>query len=232
MYGSYTIHIAGRHRGKKHYALFVCKCPHDLGDADPRLAIRDGPKDFRMPRHLEPHRKCLLETQPQVSSAQALGLDSLRACRQIYHEAALKPFSNLLFSYPTKSYWLDNTNGLCAFLDALVPTQARAVTSLRLIIAYSSALERRTIARLSGLTKLEVDFRTFNSATPEYTVFASLYMHSKRLWFKEIGNLRHLKALRLSCEVEWDTLPVTATDEEAITDWLESAESRLLQPAR
>lgn len=212
--------------------MFVCACPHDLGDADPRLAIRGGPTDFRMPRYSELHRKCLLETPPQVTPAKALCLDSLRTCRQVYHEAALKPFSNLLFSYPTKSYWLDNTHGLWAFFDALVPAQARAITSLRLIIARSSALERQTIARLSGLTKLEVDFRTFNSATLEYTVLASLGVHSKRLWFKEIGNLRHLKALRLSCEVEWDTLPVTATDEEAITNWLESAESRLLQSAR
>lgn len=184
------------------------------------------------PHYMEPHGECIVGNL-QKCSAEGLSLDVLRSCRQIYHEAVLKPFYQISFVCIAEQFWglVENTFGLRAFLDALVPTQARAVANLRLAMVSYSHLNHNTFARLGGLEQLHVEISTyFKVSTKHHQVIPELRRYCAQLWIKEIGKL-HLKTLRISCDVECRDGTPTKAEEESIKNWLESTETKLLQQA-
>lgn len=174
---------------------------------------------------MEPHRDCLFNN-PQKSTASSISVDFLRVSRQIYHEAALKPFSQTSFNYVGATFGMDNVYGLRAFLDALNPTQARAVANLRLAVGPSGYLNHNTFARLSGLEHLRIDISLLHWHW--YTALARLNGTDTSQWFNEIGNL-HLKSLKLSCDLVCSSSRPSKADEAFLKDWLGLAEARLLR---
>jgi hypothetical protein len=67
------------------------------------------------------------ELEPcQAHKISKIPVHLLQVCRQVYHEAALKPFTQ-----PTFDFFVGN-HGINYFLAGLVPGQARAITHIRL----------------------------------------------------------------------------------------------------
>jgi hypothetical protein len=77
----------------------------------------------------------------QMNKPREMPVHLLQVCRQIYHEAALKPFTE-----PTFAFTMSNTeHGMNSFLTALIPEQARAIGHLYIIS------HRMLVFRLSKL---------------------------------------------------------------------------------
>lgn len=229
LYGSNTIHVSPLYKKKPRYQLCICKCPDELDSVSSQPVIRArGPYDDgdkRLSHDMERHRDCLF-THPQKSTTNSVSVDFLQVSRQIYHEAALKPFSQISFNYVSATFGIDNIYGLRAFLDALNPTQVRAVANFRLAIGPDAYLNHHTFARLSGLEHLHIDMSLQHWHW--YTALARSKGVDTGSWFNEVGNLR-LKSLKLSCDVVCSSSRPSKADEASLKDWLELARTRLLR---
>lgn len=118
----------------------------------------------------DPVRGCTISAKPTTPVTPLnIGLTLLQTCRQIYHEAVLKPFSETRFRYNAFAH--EKICGLQKLLEALVPPQAKAITRLWLIIRHHYYARNNqtpaklifglvpvkgTIMRLRGLKDLEV----------------------------------------------------------------------------
>ncbi|KAM0711261.1 hypothetical protein Q7P35_002001 [Cladosporium inversicolor] len=89
------------------------------------------------------------------SATRDFSLPLLQVCRQIYHEAALKPFQQASFVYDFDEH-CSRGEGLQAFMRALVPAQVKAVTDLQLSCPHPAFLKTTTLARLKGLKHLGI----------------------------------------------------------------------------
>jgi hypothetical protein len=114
----------------------------------------------------------------------------LQVCRQIYHEAALKPFSEPTFDFRT----FDSVNPrLETFMKKLVPTQARAIARMRVRNGSMFRLPSKGATfNMRGLKHVEVHF--------EVTGRDEEYDHplDELVWFKHEGGVRWLKSVGLS----------------------------------
>lgn len=181
-------------------------------------------KAKRLSRYMEPHRDCLY-SKPQKASPKSLSLDLLKVCGQVYHEAALKPFSQSSFNYIGLPLGMDNVYGLRAFLDGLNNTQVRAIANMR--ISIEGELHNRTFARLSALEHLDVEILTEHD--PIYGVIKRLENYARKAWIDEIGDIVQ-KSLRVSCDVEYYRTQPTEAEKKSIEDWVELAEAEWLEP--
>lgn len=91
----------------------------------------------------------------QESVARNFSLPLLQVCRQVYHEAALKPFQQATFVYDFDEH-CSRGEGLQAFMRALVPAQAKAITNLQLSCPHPAFLKTTTLARLKSLKHLGI----------------------------------------------------------------------------
>lgn len=78
-------------------------------------------------------------------------LSLLQVCRQIYHEAALKPFSQTTFIVDESCHL-----GSKAFLSALVPTQTRAIAHLHFLCFGGQCPAYEIMRHLMKLDSLRV----------------------------------------------------------------------------
>lgn len=157
-----------------------------------------------------------------------MSLGFLQVCRQIYYEAALKPFSENLFSYTVYSGW-DLKPGLRSFLEMLVPAQAKAITHLRINVEGLGFLNLPTVAKLNGLEKLDIAV-SFSYPNLDRHTLILLEKLLDEPSFKTVPKLR-LMSVKILCEVACDSSNVTAADRDDVAKWLELVPSRVLQPA-
>lgn len=92
-----------------------------------------------------------------MSALEGFSLSLLQVSRQIYHEAALKPFQQTLFTFDfDDSQTREASYGLPAFMNALVPAQVKAITRLRLLSTGPACISYAKLSRLEGLKHLEI----------------------------------------------------------------------------
>jgi hypothetical protein len=83
----------------------------------------------------------------------------LQVCRQIYHEAALKPFTEASFHVIIPDRHCRSEMKL--FLAMLVPTQARAIAHLRFSLIEDQFLSGTIAKHLTGLKHVEIHTITY-----------------------------------------------------------------------
>lgn len=111
------------------YRLDRCLCAPGIGQPQTityQSSLRTPQPSFLIGSPDPHHHDCTKLDTRQTPNCHAIPLPLLQVCRQIYHEASLKPFSQTTFIIDGGYYVASRT-----FLDALVPTQARAITRVR-----------------------------------------------------------------------------------------------------
>jgi hypothetical protein len=96
-----------------------------------------------------------------------IGLELLLVSRQIYHEAGLKPFTEISFHYNAR--YLGTIDAFSRLLDQMSPPQRVAIARLRLVVEHHydekggpiglpwrSMPDKKTILKLKGLRNLEI----------------------------------------------------------------------------
>lgn len=146
--------VDSENTSRNHYRLSGCKCPPDDKQHSPRiwsyLRQRNAGKNFK--------QGCK-DCEARVYKAPGLAkfsLHTLLVCRQIHHEAALKPFSQAIFIYEPETTSARSDSGLQAFLRALIPAQAKAITHLQLTGPVRDVLSSGILPQLKGLRHLRL----------------------------------------------------------------------------
>lgn len=192
-------------------------------------------KDRRRTKHL--CDKCEDNSDYHKPAQIRLSLQILQVCRQIYHETALQPFSHAIFTYESSSSSAKD-RGLQAFLNALIPAQAKAITHLRLASATIDVLTSAILPKLKGLKRLELCHTTFYRtlketihslefllSTPEGRSAARLGLQSLHI---EI--YLYVCALELGPHGHWEV--PTLSDAMELETVLERLELKLLEDLR
>lgn len=92
------------------------------------------------------HDDCISHSTRKPLARWDMALSLLRVCRQIYHEAALRPFSQTIFVICEEWYLSSH-----AFLDALVPRQARAIKHTRFVCVEGLCPVYKVMRHVKGL---------------------------------------------------------------------------------
>lgn len=162
------------------------------------------------------HNDCTSHSMRKPLTRWDMPLSLLRVCRQIYHEAALRPFSQTIFVVCEK--WYSSSH---AFLDALVPAQARAIKHIRFVCVNGRCPVYNVMRHVKGLETLVfqlVEDSRFLSEEP--CRFDFMFGHLKR-------NLRkaknfEVKSIHISIFV-YDA--ITAAEQELLAERLERLEA-------
>lgn len=180
-----------------------------------------------------------------------IGLGLLGTCRQLYHEAVLKPFTQISFATIARCY--RKYSGVQSFTDALIPTQAKAIARLRIAFTNRQSEQedpeyprmliallptKSTIAKLKGLTSLEIILAPI--IEEERKAVASLFTTGlEEVFIQNPGmqSLVHarLRSLRVTMEAvfldygEDNGTPTFSRrgEEEDVKAWLRKTEMRL-----
>jgi hypothetical protein len=123
----------------------------------------------------------------------------LQVCRQIYHEAALKPFTEASFHIILVNKYC--SPGLKKFLGTLVPAQARAIAHLRISLLKDQFLSSAILPPLSGLKHVEINIATYGHPRIRDESLRQLQAFENGPGFKALKKLG-LKSLRLTVLTE------------------------------
>lgn len=155
------------------YKILMCTCEHDRTQLSPRVrgyGHRTEPERV----YTKACQNCKASAELQSSACESLSLPLLQVCRQIYHEAALKPFQQTLFTINFGKLGIyQGGRSLVgyvfpAFMNALVPAQVKVIARLRLLSASASCINYAKLTRLEGLKHLEIQVN-FNFTHFYYT---------------------------------------------------------------
>lgn len=175
----------------------------------------------------------------------AIGLGLLGTCRQLYHEAVLKPFSQI--SFATLARCPEFYSGVQRFVDALIPAQARAIARLRMTLHNGPAHpqdpkqnmligpipSKTTLAKLKGLKDLEIVLAPI--IEEEREADASLFVFGLEKAFASHSGMQslvklRLRSLRVTMEAEFDySVPMFGQrgGTDALEAWLRETKTRL-----
>jgi hypothetical protein len=180
-------------------------------EGDPNLISEDsGFMDCQTQRHVE------------------IPVHLLQVCRQIYHEAALKPFSEPTFDF--RAFDLVNPRRE-TFTKKLVPAQARAIAHMR---ARDGSIFRPpskgAVFNLRGLKHVEVHFEIYTGRVLEEDEEEDHPMEDLA-WFKRQGAVAWLKNMGLkSIRLTVMAVGKTPTEEAlaSIFEWMKREEDEIL----
>ena len=167
MYITETRSRDGTKPGKICYRLDMCLCAQDCGPPH-RITYHSPlrkPQLYSAVGSPDPNNHdCTQIDTRQSLGCYAIPLSLLQVCRQIYHEAALKPFSQTTFIIDG-GYHLASR----AFVDALVPTQAKAIIRVHFACHDGMCPAFKVIRHLKKLEVLTVQIveNIYNGATEE-----------------------------------------------------------------
>jgi len=221
------------------YEISKCTCEYDHTRLSPR--VRAYEHDAWIERTCTDVCQSCTSSDAQRTTALDFSLPLLQVSRQIYHEAALKPFQQASFVFDFNDRQSkEAAYGFPAFMNALIPAQVKAITHLRLLSANSACIEHAKLPRLEGLKHLDIQlnvpFADSDSTSRVLEDFAanpivgSLVKLNLRSSRAELGldgpNFRHMKwAARQRKILE----PPTKDDAEIFEKILEHIEVKLLR---
>jgi len=244
LFSSIAIHIRSTEdwdgRLGRYYELYLCETPSDHKETTVRYV--ECCRTFY--QHTFPG--CTIDQSDDTPvKPRNIGLGLLGTCRQLYSEAALKPFSRISFATQARLY--DSYSGIQRFVDALIPIQARALAHLRITIQNGPASpldpnqdmligpvpSKTLVAKLKGLTDLEIVLVPIIEEEPK--VDASWFISGLEKAFiltsgmQSLVKLR-LRSLRVTMEAvlhePWPMLGERA-ERDAMEAWLRETEMRL-----
>lgn len=82
----------------------------------------------------------------------------LQVCRQIYHEAVLKPFIQTTFHFVTGRL---GSRSATMFLEVLVPEQVRSIARLCVVSLDAYSMSRPLTSKFKGLKHLDIHLTHF-----------------------------------------------------------------------
>lgn len=256
VFGSTPVHIRAAENHEydedfRNYRLSVCEHPREHVETPRRYAewvnisLRTRIPGCTIREHDD--------GKPLSSLDANLGL--LQACRQIHHEAALKPFTEIPFYYMARKY--RSVPGFDGFVEALAPAQFKALSRVRFafenlffepntsacrMLAFGCLPDWKTMRKLTGLKDVEIVLSPQMWDETEargYLADLAVTFGSPdwREWKQTIKDLR-LKRLRLTIEADFherykyeksEAFPTFASRGETsmIEDWLRHRELQL-----
>ena len=182
------------------------------------LPLPDIPKR-QSPAYTQ-HDDCDSHSMRKPLTRRDMPLSLLRVCRQIYHEAALKPFSQTIFV--VWELWYSSSR---AFLDALVPTQARAIEHIHFVCEDGLCPIYNVMRHVKGLKTLAFHF-------VEGSLFNKKGHHRFDSMFEQLEKTLTIvksfdvKSIHISMLVD-DTF--TAAEKELLAERLERSETSSMQ---
>jgi hypothetical protein len=178
-----------------------------------------------LPLCMEAHRDCISTEHEPLQKH--LRLDLLQTCRQIYHEAVLKPLSINTFHHYCDSEYFPGRQ-LQSLLKSLVPTQVRAIKHLRLVCGRANFLRHTTVQQLKGLENLAIQISWSGYLCSDFNggMWKALDEFANENGIEELENLP-LKSLRVTTEVESDHILSKNPDPGVVIAWQKRLESRL-----
>ena len=144
----------------------------------------------------------------------------LQVCRQIYHEAALKPFTEPTFAFTMSN----NSHGMNSFLTALIPEHARAISHLHISYHNSFHLSKLALSSFRGVKHVEVQ-------VGEWHHLDEFKRQGGVEWLKNVG----LQSVRFSVYYRQrasDRPDVTEQRKAAIMAWITREEADILAVAK
>jgi hypothetical protein len=161
VFGSNLVRITSYLHAGQRSRCIGCKisrgtCDYDHTQLSPR--VRGYKHDvWSQIIRTEACQHCTGSDAQRTSVLEGFSLPFLQASRQIYHEAALKPFQQAMFVFDfVDSQSKEASYGLPAFMNALVPAQVKAITHLRLLSVTPTCIRYAKLPRLEGLKHLEM----------------------------------------------------------------------------
>jgi hypothetical protein len=145
------------------------------------------------------YEDCTSPLSRQKVGSRKIPVHMLQVCRQIYHEAALKPFTEASFHIILVNKYC--SPGLKKFLGTLVPAQARAIAHLRISLLKDQFLSSAILPPLSGLKHVEINIATYGHPRIRDESLRQLQAFENGPGFKALKKLG-LKSLRLTVLTE------------------------------
>ena len=145
-------------REERKYRLNLCPEPEPLPNpSTSRAQLMAG--DDEDPPFVKRHiRCCIKQTRQPVN--EAISLNLLLTCRQIYKEASLLPFTRnkfiVEFGLGREEVFPPGVNVLEAFIGTLAPEQRNSIKHLTLASSEFNASDSQQIERLRGLAILQI----------------------------------------------------------------------------
>jgi hypothetical protein len=152
----------------------------------------------------------------------------LLVCRQIYHEVALKPFSEPLFDVAN---WTLADRALGSFTSKMVPAQSKAIAHLRMADNQFFKITKSAASKLKGLEYVEVEFvARMTESTPNPLAEMERFKKNGGVeWLKNFG----LKSVHFTTLVAGDTSMLDEEEleelEESILEWTEREEAEIMR---
>ena len=214
------------------YMLSLCQFSEVQYTSTPRFSViasgegHEVPPTWPyLPKCMEAHRDCFTTGDTRKSLHHQLHLDLLQTCRQICHEAVLKPFAINGFQHTCRIFYTKGGE-LQRLVEAMVPSQIRAIKHLYLFCNNAMFLRHTTIQNLTGLEHLEVKIATSKNSWSfvRPTILESFHSIAD---VAAVGKL-HLKSLRITTEIASDEVLSTHPDAAEVVSWQRDLENKLL----
>jgi hypothetical protein len=198
--------------------LNLCPRPEPLPDSSTPRA-RGILAEEEDPPFTERHSRCCLTPNPPLN--EALNLDFLVTCRQIYKEACLLPFQSntflVEFGLGRENIFPPSVNVLEAFIGTLSPQQRDSVKHLILASRDFNTADGVQVERLRGLASLQI-VHTHLSGHKDFEDWPDDDTFTWGPWSRSIS-MPHLKTVRHTAELQQEdceTCPGGCWDPEAI----------------
>lgn len=196
-FGSCPVHVNASYSD---YKFTNCSSPQDcevplLQRRTQQVSFSGDPSD----RVSESYEDCKNPLSHQKAGSRRIPVHMLQVCRQIYYEAALKPFTEASFHIVLVNK--NSSQGSKKFLRTLVPTQARAIAHLRISFLKDQFLSSAMLPPFSGLKHVEIHIATDGSQNWIEEPLRQLQAFETRPGFKALKKL-DLKSLRLTVSIQ------------------------------
>jgi hypothetical protein len=225
-FGGNVLHVYDKfdERTRKHrHELSICRHTHQEGYSQ-RIKRQHG-NDYHL---FTGHKTCTYKWK-RKPLAHYLPLALLRVCRQIYHEAALNPFSETTFNILGKKELSTR-----AFFEALVPTQIRAIKRLQFVSKDGECPAPTIMRQLSGVEYFDIELVAWcanRSGTTEIiNRLQWLYPLTRKLNNTFVSKL-DLKRLSVTMIINERLVPrYTRAEGQVLMEFMDRAEEVLRQP--
>jgi hypothetical protein len=201
-FGGFVVHL-GTDDGPRKQVLLKTLCQSPQTCASLQFQHRDSRV---LPGSETSLHQCTTFKAAPRSERITIPVHMLQVCRQIYHEAVLKPFAQTTFHFATSRL---GSRAATMFLEELVPEQVRSIASLCVVSLDSNFMSRPLILKFKGLKHLDIHLMIF-------------YEHIRgKAGIKELKNLG-LKSLRFTASLR------SHNNEASLLEWIRLQEIEIL----
>jgi hypothetical protein len=201
---------------RKHYHLMLCRSSEACALLDGRVGdyrrILQRDSDVLLPlENCSQFAACVKPTNQEIP------LHILQVCRQIYHEAVLKPFTQARIYFAPGIHRKDEMSPLHDLLDKLVPAQAKAIAHLCGMRIDETFISEKYLSKLKGLKRIDIHFKIWTVDPLE---------QSQK--FAELSGFKKLKTLDLESVRFTVDMDNTDSNKASVLEWIRVQEMEIL----